>query len=105
MYYENSTVNREGWRYTYKGSDLLENSIKLKNRFKLLEMTARNKVSEMLSDPSIRQDDPELDKLRREIQNYGKNHEALVVFSHEFARCPDRDYHLALGDVVFFELC
>ena len=104
MYYENSHVNRETWKYTYTGKQLLGNAQKLKEKFRNLEMEARNVLSKLLSDPSVRQDNPGLDKLRKDITINGKNYEALCVFANEFERSPEREFHLALGDVVFFEL-
>ena len=104
MYYDNSLVNRETWKYTYTGSNLLENAKKLKTKFREQEMNARNELAKLLSDPSVSQDSKEIQQLRNEITSNGKNYEALCVYVHEFERTPGRDFHLSLGDVVFFGL-
>lgn len=104
MYYENSLVNRETWKYTYTGIQIAEKAEELRDKFRAAEMEARNKLSKLLSDPSVRQDSQEVQQLRNDISFNGKNYEALCVYAHEFKRTPNREFHLALGDVVFFGL-
>ena len=66
------------------------------------EQNARNQVAELLKDPSIHHNDKAVKDLKDEIAFCGPEREKCLVFKHEFKRNPDREYHLTLGDVVFF---
>ena len=69
-----------------------------------LERAARQKTAELLQDDHASQNDPRFAELKRRIADHGTIKEQCEVFVHEFARHPDRSYHLGLGDVTFFEL-
>lgn len=105
-YFENSHshTNREDWKFTYKGYEIREAADRLRLEFRAKELSARGELSVLLSDPKISQDDPVIERLRREITSYGRDAEACAVFQHEFKRMPDREFHLSLGDVVYFGL-
>lgn len=102
MYHEFHNVNRSGWKYTYTGKDLLPFAKKRLAEYYTAEVEARTKMSALIKDMSRSQDDAEITKCRKTIESNGSQREELMVFVHEFMRQPDREYHLALGDVVFF---
>lgn len=102
MYHEFRNTNRSGWKYTYTGKELLPFArLCLANYYKA-ECEARDKMSTLIKDMSRSQDDPVLVQCRKDIESNGSQREELLVFVHEFTRQPEREYHLALGDVVFF---
>lgn len=41
---------------------------------------------------------------KRDIESLAQNVEECTVYVHEFQRTPEREFNLALGDVVFFGL-
>lgn len=98
MYYE-SVKNRENWRYTYTGKDLLAAAERKRDEFHAAAEAAREEVDALLQHATtLRQ------KARDAIEKNGRHHEQCVVFVHEFRRNPNREFHLAIGDVVFFGL-
>src|SRR4051812_40066156 len=102
MYNEFRNTNREGWRYSCAGGALLEFA-----RAKLAyhtdqELAARRTVQARIADPTISRKDDELQKAEKAIDEHGNLREQCAVFVHEFARTPDREFQLSLGDVVFF---
>lgn len=102
MYHEFRNVNRSGWKYTYTGKDLLPYAKKRLAEYYAAESEARTTMSKLITDMKRTQDDPEIAKCRQAIESNGSQREELMVFVHEFNRLPDREYFLALGDVVFF---
>jgi len=102
MYHEFRNTNRSGWKYTYTGKELLPFAkLCLANYYKA-ESQARAEMSKLIQDMRRNQDDPALVQCRKDIESNGSMREELMVFVHEFTRQPDREYYLALGDVVFF---
>lgn len=99
-----SGTKREGWVYTYKGSELLDAATRKKVEYAASETLARNQISDLYRDASVAASNDKIEALKREIDRIGKLHEQCDVFVHEFKRAPDREYHLSLGDVTFFEL-
>ena len=99
-----SGTKREGWSYTYKGSELLDLAKVKLTEYQRRETAARKKIAELYQDKSVSAASDDIDKLKREIDNLGKLHEQCHVFVHEFARTPEREFHLSLGDVTFFDL-
>jgi hypothetical protein len=102
MYFEQSLQNRQGWKYTYTGEQMLKSAKRLRDQFRSIEIAKRNDLADLLRDPNVSQSDSRIKELRDDIQYNGKLYEECCVYAHEFARNPDREYHLALGDVVFF---
>uniref|UniRef100_A0A6M3KVN2 Uncharacterized protein n=1 Tax=viral metagenome TaxID=1070528 RepID=A0A6M3KVN2_9ZZZZ len=104
MFYEFKSINRETWKYTYCGRELLEASVGCYKQYHECEMDARTRLASLMIDPNVRQDDNRIADLKRDIEHNGKQAEACSVFMTAFEREPDRDFYLALGDVVFFGL-
>ena len=98
------STNREGWKYNYFAKDLLPYAKAKYTQYLTLELAGRNKMAELMQDMNKSQSDPEVDRTKREIENNGKLREQCAVFVHEFSRIEDREYHLSLGDVTFFEI-
>lgn len=97
-------TNREGWKYTYKGGELLEAAKRKWAELRQKEMDARNNVAAMLKDEKVSPNDDRLEEGKRLIEKYGNEREQCMVFCHEFARAADRDFTLGLGDVTYFDL-
>lgn len=104
MYNDYRSTNRETWKYCYTGRLLLEPAKKKFLELYRLEMAARNKVADLLKNPGVSPADARLAEGKREIERYGNEREQCTVFIHEFARNPDREFLLALGDVTYFDL-
>lgn len=102
MYHEFRNTSRSGWKYNYKGSELLPFAKKRLAEYYEAEKTARNSMSKLITDLNRHQDDPDIAKCRAAIESNGTQREELMVLVHEFGRLPDREYNLSLGDVVFF---
>lgn len=102
MYHEFRNTSRSGWKYNYKGSDLLPYAKKCLAQYYEAEKAARQSMSKLITDLNRHQDDPDIAKCRKAIEDNGTQREELMVLVHEFARLPDREYNLSLGDVVFF---
>lgn len=102
MYHEFRNPNRSGWKYSYTGKDLLPYAKKCLAEYYEAEESARIKMSTLIKDMNRTQDDPDIARCRAAIESNGSQREELMVFVHEFTRQPEREYFLALGDVVFF---
>jgi len=102
MYLDNNNTKRSGWVYTYKGSELLPFA-----KAKIIvmcdqERVARERVIELTRDPKTDPTDRKVDEAKRAVISSATMVEELTVYVHEFARNPDREFHLSAGDVVFF---
>ena len=104
MHYEFQNVNRETWKYTYTGAELMLAAIDMRCDYREKELAARKKVIDLLADARVPHNDPVVAEARRDIEANGKQYEACKIFAHEFERNKDREYQLALGDVVYFGL-
>lgn len=95
---------REDFRYEYKGSELLSYAEQAYLRYLKAEVEARERASDLLKDMAVKQNAPELEKCRQDIERFGKIREQCAVWVHQFRREPDRAFQLQLGDVTFFGL-
>lgn len=93
---------REEFRYHYKGSELLPYAERAYLRYLKAEVEARERAATLLTNMAVKQNAPELDQCRQDIERYGKIREQCAVWIHQFRREPDRDFPLQLGDVTFF---
>ncbi len=91
-------------KYSYKGSELLEAAKQKYEEFLTKEKEARTVVIQLMGNMLVSHDDNGLKDAKKAIEHNGSLREQCAVFIHEFGRNPDRDYHLSLGDVVFFNL-
>ena len=104
VYNDNVSAVRTHWEYIYTGAELLEAAKRLYDEFYAKEQAAREKMSEYLKDMTISANDKRLANVKRDINSYGTTKEQCMVFKHEFARRPSKEYKLGLGDVTFFGL-
>lgn len=93
---------REEFRYHYKGSELLPYAERAYRRYLRAEVEARERAAALLTDMAVKQNAPELDQCRQDIERHGKVREQCAVWVHQFRREPDREFPLQLGDVTFF---
>ena len=102
MHNDFSNTKRDGWFFTYKGSELLPYAKTAYQAYLRAELKAREKMSKMVADIKVNQRDPELEQTKREIENTGKIRESCAVFVYQFEREPEREFNLSIGDVTFF---
>jgi hypothetical protein len=104
VYHDNTNTSRSGFRYTYKGKDLVNFVIK-KLKDKCGEQKrAREEVIRLTRDPAVSSTDRKVEDAKRDVTTAATVVEELSVYAHEFQRYPEREYNLSLGDVVFFGL-
>lgn len=105
MYHEfRNDCKRTGWLFTYKASEIIECARDRLAHYTGLEHAARKTVSDLMLDKSVASSDKRIEEARQAVERNGSIAEQLDVWIHEFHRNPDKEYQLALGDVVFFEL-
>ncbi len=104
MYNDFRGTKRDGWVYTYKGSELLAPAKRKQEQYAVEENKARNALGDFYKDTAVSANDKKIEDLKVEVARLGNLHEQCDVFVHEFARTPEREFHLSLGDVTFFDL-
>ncbi|MDR3582479.1 MAG: hypothetical protein P4L67_04370 [Candidatus Pacebacteria bacterium] len=81
---------------------MLRSAQSKRTHYAVAESSARQAVADLMLDKSIPASDKRIEEARKAVETNGSIHEQLVVWCHEFIRHPEREYFLALGDVVFF---
>jgi len=104
MYSEFRNTTRDQWKFTYKGSELLEAAKKKVAFFAAREDRYRTELAAAMNDRKQNLNSSKNDKLKNNASSAATQKEACEVFAHEFKRTPDREFHLNLGDVVYFGL-
>ena len=104
MFNDNVSAGRTSWTYKYKGSDLFAAASKLYTEYRTKEEESRNLMAIYMRDMKIANNDRRVEDTKREIVSFGTLKEQCAVFKHEFARNPNKEYDLGLGDVTFFGL-
>jgi len=104
MFNDNVGANRTGWTYKYTGRELLNAASRLYAEYRSKEEEARNRMADYMKDMTIANNDRRVEDTKREIVSFGTLKEQCAVFKLEFARSPDKEYELGLGDVTFFGL-
>ncbi len=102
MYTDFRLATRDTWKFTYKGSELLDGAKFKLHSVSLNEQSARETLIKLVSDPAVSANDKRVQDAKSEIETTAEIREKLIVFVHEFARNGDQVYHLSIGDVVFF---
>lgn len=95
---------RQEWKFTYKGSELVEAA---KRKLAELKATFETKDAELRKAVAVAANvrkDPDVEKLSKDIEKLGPQVEECEVFVHEFDRDPERVYHLTTSDVTYFNL-
>jgi len=104
MYLDNTHTSRSGWRYTYLGGEILTFAkAKLAQKCEE-ERKAREEVINLTRDPATNPADRKVEEAKRNVVAAATVVEELMVYVHQFAREPAKEYHLSSGDVVFFGL-
>ncbi len=104
MYNDFRHMSRLDWKYPYAGHELILAAQRKLATLQEKEMVARNELSKLIADPEISASDEKIEKLKKDVENFGSLEEQCRVFLYEFNRTPDGVFRLTLGDVVFFEL-
>lgn len=95
---------RRDWKFTYQGKDLLSPAQqKLAQLQKELDMAQANIRAAVSKSVNMRKDE-EVDKYSKQVERLGPLVEECQVFVHEFERNPERELHLSISDVTFFDL-
>lgn len=104
MYNDYSNIKRTDWRFSYSGAELLEAAKRKHAEFLQQEKSARERMAAMMMDMSVAQSDSRMSECKNEIEKAGLERERCMVWIHEFARKPEREFGLSLGDVTYFNL-
>lgn len=104
MYHEFRDAGRTGWKYTYKGAELLRYAEARLAFHQERAAQTRADYGRRVGDRTVKLQDDESQKLLRATETHASLAEQCEVFVHEFRRSPEREFQLALGDVVFFGL-
>ena len=96
--------NRDGWKFTYKGSELTEAAKTKVKLFDDMETKARTEYAALLTDRTKSASGGRAEALKKRIAFAGGELEKCRVWALEFERFGDREYQLSLGDVVYFGL-
>lgn len=104
MFNDYRNTRRDEWRFTYTGFELLAAAKKKLEFFCAKEKEAREKTASLLTDVCVKASDKRIEDLKKEIEKFGDEKEKCTVWVHEFARHPQNEYSLALGDVSYFDL-
>lgn len=101
---DGSQSRRVQWLFTYTGKELLEAAKAKHQTFFLKEQEARRGMQDLLGKMGESVGSEKGKQLEREITQFGMIREQCLVWQHEFQRNPDKEYTLAMGDVIFFDL-
>lgn len=104
MYNEHRSANRSDWKYAYKGAELLPYARKKLEYHSEQENAARREAAALLTDPTVQRNSEAVKRAEQAITEHGDAAEKCKVWVHQFQRESDRDFQLALGDVVYFGL-
>lgn len=104
MHWETKTGNRDSYKFNYTGKELYEPAKKKYKEFLRKERAARKECATFTKDITVSSSDQRLIDLKRQIEHYGINREQCAVLATEFGRNPEREYHLTISDVVYFDL-
>lgn len=104
MFNDYRSPNRDNWRFSYLGKELADAARVKYDNFTAQEKEARHSMAEMLKDANVRASDPRIEDLKQSIERFGSEREKCLVWVHEFARQPQKEYSLALSDVSYFDL-
>ena len=104
MYHEFSHTGRKSWKYIYEGRELAEAAVGWCKKYAQAEADARKRMSDLMANMEISVESDEVHEAKSAVTSAASLHEECSVYAHEFARKPEKEFHLALGDVVFFGL-
>lgn len=104
MFYENRAPQRSGWKFTYTAKELLPYVEKALQEHTEGERKCRDMAATLMRDNKVLHNDPRHARLSGAIEQHGDAIELMTVLAHEFKRVPEKEYTLAIADVVFLEI-
>lgn len=102
MYNDFRDTNRDRWRFTYKGSELLPFAQKRQKELHAQESEARAQIQQLMGDKTQSVTGEKAKRLEQVAVKAATQAEQFDVFVHEFERSPDKEFTLSVSDVVFF---
>jgi hypothetical protein len=99
--------NRDNWRFTYTGKELLPFANQKLASLRVEAGSAWRRMRDLTAskpDADFEDRGKEIDKARRQYQDFGSQAERCAVLAHEFARKPEREYTLGIGDVTYLDV-
>jgi len=104
MYNDHRDRNRDSWKFTYKGSDLVEAAKAKVEYYRRQEVSLREKLGVRLQNSNMSLNSKKSEDIKKRAFEAASFKEQCEVQAHEFNRTPDREFSLSLSDVVFFGL-
>lgn len=101
MYNDYRSPNRDSWKLTYKGSELRPFAEAKYDAWTSEEKSARIEMKKMISEGQ-RTGTEDFKKLEAKVNQCGDEREKCLVWMESFRREPERDFTLAIADVVYF---
>lgn len=102
MYNDFRDTNRDRWRFTYLGKDLLRYAEKRQKALHVHEDELRQKIVTVMGNKSVSVTSERVKKLEAEISKTATQAEQFDVYVHEFERHSDKEFQLSIADIVFF---
>ncbi len=96
--------HRKEWKFTYQGHQLLSAAKTKFEEVKSKLEDAQTRLQKAVAESGRLHKDPVVSQVEDEVERLGPRMEELAVFVHEFQRNPEREYHLSISDVTFFDL-
>lgn len=105
MYLEHSrdVMSREGWKYPFKGAELLPKAKAALEKYTTEEIGSRKQMADLMLSIAVNANSKEVEDCKSEIGKAARLKEQCQVWVHCFEREPEREFNLAMGDVVFFD--
>jgi len=102
MYLEHRSCQRDGWKFTYLGQDLVEPAKKLLAEALKQEEEARCKLTSTLELREVSLSSSVIEDLKNSATNWAIAVEQLRVWVHEFSHRLASEFLLSSSDVVYF---
>ncbi len=104
IFNDNRRPLRDDFQYSYTGEELRPFALAKYRLHTKVEMEARERMSSLLRDSTIRTTDKEMEDLKTKIALAGAEREKCAIWVHEFTRHPEVEYRLSLSDVSYFDI-
>jgi hypothetical protein len=102
MYNDFRDTQRDRWRFTYTGKQLLPHAEKRQMALHAQENDLRKQIQKLMGDKSQSVTGEKAKRLENAAVKAATQAEQFDVFVHEFTRNPDKEFTLSVSDVVFF---
>jgi hypothetical protein len=104
LFNDYNNTNRTTWRYTYTAAELTKFALQKYFDLEKQEHKERNEIATLLQDVGVKSTDHRINDLKKSIEKLGSEKEQCMIWVHEFKRNCNREYHLQLGDVSYFNI-